>query len=51
VERYQGTTKLAGAFRWAENDTVLVFDPSSTLGYAQKVELMVGAGATSRAGS
>jgi uncharacterized protein YkwD len=46
----QGTTKLAGAFRWAENDTVLVFDPSSNLGYAQKVELMVGAGATSRAG-
>jgi uncharacterized protein YkwD len=46
----QGTTKLAGAFRWAENDTVLIFDPSSNLGYAQKVELMVGAGATSRAG-
>jgi uncharacterized protein YkwD len=46
----QGTTKLAGAFRWAENDTVVVFDPSSNLGYAQKVELMVGAGATSRAG-
>jgi uncharacterized protein YkwD len=46
----QGTTKLAGAFRWAENDTVLIFDPSSNLGYAQKVELMVGPGATSSAG-
>ena len=46
----QGTTKLAGTFRWAENDTVLVFDPSTNLGYAQKVELLVGAGATSKAG-
>ena len=46
----QGTTKLAGTFRWAENDTVLVFDPSTNLGYAQKVELLVSAGATSKAG-
>jgi uncharacterized protein YkwD len=46
----QGTTKLAGTFSWAENDTVLVFDPSTNLGYAQKVELLVGAGARSMAG-
>ncbi|MEW5989790.1 MAG: Ig-like domain-containing protein [Chloroflexota bacterium] len=46
----QGTTKLTGTFRWAENDTVLVFDPAANLGYAQKVELLVGAGATSKAG-
>ena len=46
----QGTTKLAGTFRWAENDTVLVFDPATNMGYAQKVELKVDAGATSMAG-
>lgn len=46
----QGTTKLTGTFRWAENDTVLVFNPASNLGYAQKVTLLVGAGALSRAG-
>jgi len=46
----QGTTKLAGTFRWAENDTVLVFDPTAVLGYNQKVELLVGAGAMSKAG-
>jgi uncharacterized protein YkwD len=46
----QGTTALTGTFSWAEGDTVLVFDPASNLGYAQKVTLMVDAGATSQAG-
>ena len=45
-----GTTKLAGTFRWAENDTVLVFTPSAKLGYSTKVSIGVGAGALSQAG-
>jgi uncharacterized protein YkwD len=46
----QGTTALTGTFSWAEGDTVLVFDPATNLGYAQKVSLLVDAGATSQAG-
>ena len=46
----QGTTELDGTFVWAEDDTVLVFDPKITLGYGQKVTLTVGLGAISRAG-
>ena len=46
----QGTTALTGAFSWAESDTVLVFDPASNLGYAQKVTLKVDVGAISQAG-
>jgi len=46
----QGTTKLTGTFTWAENDTVLVFDPKAVLGYSQKVTMIVGTGATSKAG-
>ena len=45
-----GTTKLAGTFRWAENDTVLVFTPSAKLGYSAKVSIGVAAGAMSQAG-
>jgi uncharacterized protein YkwD len=46
----EGTTKLSGTFAWAENDTVLVFDPKANLGYGQKIEMLVGTGATSKAG-
>lgn len=46
----QGGKALKGSFSWAENDTVLVFDPTSVLGYNQKVVITVGVGATSRAG-
>ncbi|HSO29282.1 MAG TPA: Ig-like domain-containing protein [Candidatus Sulfomarinibacteraceae bacterium] len=45
-----GSTPLEGSFTWAENDTVLVFDPSGPLGYAAKVKLTVGADALSIAG-
>lgn len=45
-----GTTKLGGSFRWAENDTVLVFTPSAKLGYSAKVSIAVGEGAMSQAG-
>ena len=46
----QGGAAIAGAFSWAENDTVLVFNPTAALGYSQKIVLSVGVGATSRAG-
>ena len=46
----QGSTTLAGTFRWAENNTVLVFDPTGVLGYSQKVTLTVALGAQSQAG-
>ena len=45
-----GGTAIAGSFHWAENDTVLLFDPKVDLGYSQKVEMRVGTGARSRAG-
>jgi uncharacterized protein YkwD len=45
-----GTTTLTGTFRWAENDTVLVFDPAGALGYSQKVTMTVALGAQSLAG-
>ena len=46
----QGSTRVAGTFAWAENDTVLIFDPRAALGYGQKVSMAVGTGARSRAG-
>ena len=46
----QGTVAVAGTFAWAEGDTVLVFNPTKSLGYSQKVALKVAAGATSKAG-
>ena len=46
----QAGVAIAGAFSWAENDTVLIFNPTATLGFGQKIGLSVGAGATSRAG-
>ena len=46
----QAGKAIAGAFSWAENDTVLIFNPTAVLGYSQKIGLSVGAGATSRAG-
>ncbi len=46
----EGTTTLDGTFAWAEDDTVLVFDPKAVLGYSQKVSMTVGLGALSRAG-
>ena len=46
----QAGKAVAGAFSWAEGDTVLIFNPTATLGYAQKITLGVGVGATSRAG-
>jgi uncharacterized protein YkwD len=45
-----GTTTFSGAFRWAENDTVMVFNPKDALGYSQKVTMTVGTGALSKAG-
>jgi uncharacterized protein YkwD len=46
----QGAVALKGAFSWAEDDTVLVFDPATALGDDQKVTMTVGTGALSRAG-
>ncbi len=46
----EGTATLSGTFAWAENDTVLVFDPKANLGYSQKVTMTVAATARSRAG-
>jgi uncharacterized protein YkwD len=48
----QGSKNIAltGTFTWAEGDTVLVFDPKTVLGYSQKVTMVVGTGATSKAG-
>ena len=46
----QGATVLEGAFSWAENDTVLVFDPKGTLDYGQKITMTVGTDAVSKAG-
>jgi uncharacterized protein YkwD len=46
----QAGAPIAGTFAWAENDTVMVFQPASLLGYAEKVTMAVGVGALSRAG-
>ena len=46
----QGTAQLSGTFAWAEGDTVLVFDPKTVMGYSQKVTMLVGEGARSKAG-
>lgn len=46
----QGSVAVAGTFGWAEGDTVLVFNPTKSLGYSQKVALKVDVGATSKAG-
>jgi uncharacterized protein YkwD len=43
-------TKLSGTFTWAEGDTVLIFDPKTVMGYSQKVTMLVGEGARSKAG-
>jgi hypothetical protein len=42
---------IAGVYRWAEKDTVLVFDPRDRLPYGKKVAMQVGTGARSAAGS
>ena len=41
---------ITGSFRWAEDDTVLVLQPSAALPYGAKVQLSVAAGALSQAG-
>ncbi|MEO8469218.1 MAG: Ig-like domain-containing protein [Chloroflexota bacterium] len=46
----QGGVAVAGSFTWAEGDTVLVFNPTKSLGYSQKITLAVAVGATSKAG-
>lgn len=46
----QDGKSIAGTFTWAEQDTVLVFNPGADLGYGQKVVLGVGTAATSQAG-
>ncbi|MES2209025.1 MAG: Ig-like domain-containing protein [Chloroflexota bacterium] len=46
----QGGKAIAGTLTWAENDTVLVFNPSAVLGYGEKVVLTVDGGATSKVG-
>jgi murein DD-endopeptidase MepM/ murein hydrolase activator NlpD len=45
-----GKTSIAGRFRWAEGDTVLVLSPSDALPYGATVELSVDAGARSADG-
>ena len=46
-----GGKAVTGKVRWAEGDTVLVFDPEADFGYEQKVVVAVSAAATSRAGA
>ena len=46
----EGGAAIAGSFDWAENDTVLVFDPKVDLRYGKKVVMSVGTGAHSSAG-
>lgn len=43
-------TAIEGAIRWAERDTVLVFDPDAALPYDARVEASVGVAARSRLG-
>jgi uncharacterized protein YkwD len=45
-----GGTAVGGTVRFAENQTVLVFDPDANFGYGQKVEMLVSAEARSAAG-
>ncbi len=45
-----GTKELKGKFSWFEDDTVLVFEPSSLLPYGAKVVMTVAATATDKAG-
>lgn len=45
-----GSSKIAGAISWAENDTVLVFDPAVLLPYGAKVTAQVAATARSKDG-
>jgi uncharacterized protein YkwD len=45
-----GGTAVTGAVSWAENDTVLVLNPTANFGYSQKVEMTVSAEARSAAG-
>ena len=46
----QAGVGVAGTTTWAENDTVLVFNPSAVLGFGQKIVATVAEGATSMAG-
>jgi hypothetical protein len=46
-----GTRKLAGRFSWAEEDTVLVFDPAAILAYGAKVAMTVAPSATDKDGT
>ena len=43
-------TKKGGRFRWAEGDTVLIFDPSKTFAYGAAVTIEVAGSARSSAG-
>jgi Big-like domain-containing protein len=45
-----GTKELKGKFSWAEQDTVLVFEPSGQLPYGAKVVMTVAVTATDRNG-
>jgi hypothetical protein len=45
-----GGKSVAGSVRWAEDDTVLVFDPKSALPYGAKVSMDVAAGARNTEG-
>jgi uncharacterized protein YkwD len=45
-----GANRLVGTVRFAENDTVLVFQPRATLPAGQRISVSVGAGARSRTG-
>jgi len=46
----QAGAPIAGTISWAEDDKVLIFNPTSALGYAQTIVLGVGTGATARDG-
>jgi uncharacterized protein YkwD len=45
-----GGKAVAGAVSWAENNTVLVFNPTANFGYSQKGEMLVSGEARSAAG-
>jgi uncharacterized protein YkwD len=45
-----GGKAIAGSVSWAENNTVLVFNPTANFGYSQKIEMLVDGGARSAAG-
>ncbi|HEX8939620.1 MAG TPA: Ig-like domain-containing protein [Candidatus Limnocylindrales bacterium] len=46
-----GSAKVAGSVSWAENDTVLVFDPTALLPYGTKVTAQVATSARSADGA